>query len=91
MNKNELSAEIARRTGISRKDAETAVETMTDIICEKLRDDEKVQIVGFGVFEAKHRPARKARNPKTGEPIQIGARRTAIFKPGKALKQAAQG
>ena len=87
MNKNELSAEIARRAGISRKDAEAAIVTMTEIICEKMRQDEKVQIVGFGVYEVKHRPARKARNPKTGEAIQIAARRSAIFKPGKALKQ----
>ena len=88
MNKNELSAEIARRTGISRKDAEAAIVTMTEIVCEKLQEDEKVQIVGFGTYEVKHRPARKARNPKTGEAIQIAARRSAIFKPGKALKQA---
>ena len=86
MNKNELSAEIARRTNISRKDAEQAIETIADIICEQIRDGKKVQIVNFGVFEAKHRPARKARNPKTGESIQIGERRTVLFKPGKGLK-----
>ena len=91
MNRNELSAEIARRAGLSRKDAESAILTMTEIICERLAADEKVQLVGFGVFEAKHRPARKARNPKTGESIQIGDRRTAMFKPGKALKQAVEG
>ena len=87
MNKTELSAEIARRAGISRRDAEAAVVSMSEIICEKLSQGEKVQIVGFGAFEIKHRPARKARNPKTGEAIQIAARRSAIFKPGKALKQ----
>ena len=58
MNKNELSAEIAKRTGISRKDAEAAIVTMTEIVCEKLQEDEKVQIVGFGTYEVKHRPAR---------------------------------
>ena len=52
---------------------------------------EKVQIVGFGAFEVKERPARKARNPKTGEEIQIGARRSPMFKPGKALKEAVEG
>ena len=88
MNKNELSAEIARRAGISRKDAEAAIVTMTEIICEKMRQDEKVQIVGFGVYEVKHRPARKARNPKTGEEVQLGERVSPIFKPGKMMKQA---
>ncbi len=87
MNKNELSAEIAKRVGISRKDAEAAIVAMTDIVCEKLQEDKKVQIVGFGTYEVKHRPARKARNPKTGEAIQIAARRSAVFTPGKALKQ----
>ena len=86
MNKNELCAEIARRTTISRKDPEQAIEAMAEIICDQLRDDEKVQIVNFGAFEAKHRPARRARNPKTGESIQIGQRRTVVFKPGKGLK-----
>ena len=88
MNKNELSAEIAKRSGISRKDAEAAVLTMSEIICEKLSQGEKVQIVGFGAYEVKHRPARRARNPKTGEEIQIGERRSPIFKPGKAMKEA---
>ena len=55
------------------------------------KNGEKVQIVGFGAFEVKERPARKARNPKTGEEIQIGARRSPMFKPGKALKEAVEG
>ncbi|MBR1407918.1 MAG: HU family DNA-binding protein [Clostridia bacterium] len=88
MNKTELSAEIARRAGISRRDAEAAVVNMSEIICEKLSEGEKVQIVGFGAFEVKHRPARKARNPKTGEEVQLGERVSPIFKPGKMMKQA---
>ena len=64
---------------------------MSDIIAESLKNGEKVQIVGFGAFEVKERPARKARNPKTGEEIQIGARRSPMFKPGKALKEAVEG
>jgi len=92
MNKNELCAAIAEReAGLSRKDAEAAICAMVDIIAEKLKEGEKVQIVGFGAFEVKERPARKARNPKTGEEIQIGARRSPMFKPGKALKEAVEG
>ena len=88
MNKNELSAAIAAKAGLTRKAALCA---MSDIIAESLKNGEKVQIVGFGAFEVKERPARKARNPKTGEEIQIGARRSPMFKPGKALKEAVEG
>lgn len=92
MNKNELSAAItAKVSGMSRRDAEAAICAMCDIIAESLKNGEKVQIVGFGAFEVKERPARKARNPKTGEEIQIGARRSPMFKPGKALKEAVEG
>ena len=66
MNKNELSAAIAAKAGLTRKDAEAALCAMSDIIAESLKNGEKVQIVGFGAFEVKERPARKARNPKTG-------------------------
>ena len=99
MNKNELSAAIAAKAGLTRKDAEAALCAMSDIIvtakgfeqCVAVISGEKVQIVGFGAFEVKERPARKARNPKTGEEIQIGARRSPMFKPGKALKEAVEG
>ncbi len=91
MNRAELSQEIAKRAGISRRDAEAAVLAMSEIICEKLSEGEKVQIVGFGAYEVKHRPARKARNPRTGEEVQLGERVSPIFKPGKMLKQAVCG
>ena len=91
MNKNELSAAIAAKAGLTRKDAEAALCAMSDIIAESLKNGEKVQIVGFGAFEVKERPARKARNPKTGEEIQIAASKSVSFKPGKALKDEING
>ena len=91
MNKNDLSAAIAAKAGLTRKDAEAALCAMSEIIADSLKNGEKVQIVGFGAFEVKERPARKARNPKTGEEIQIGARRSPMFKPGKTLKEAVEG
>ncbi len=91
MNKTELIAEVARKCGMSKKDAERAVGATFDTITEALCAGDKVQLVGFGAFEVKERPARKARNPKTGEEIQIGARRSPMFKPGKALKEAVEG
>ena len=91
MNKAELTAAIVKKTGFTKKDAEKAIVALTEVITETLAAGEKVQIVGFGAFEVKERPARKARNPKTGEEIQIGARRSPMFKPGKTLKEAVEG
>ncbi len=86
MNKTELCAAVAAKTGMTRKDAETAVTAVIDVIGESLKDGEKVAIVGFGTFEVKDRPARKARNPRTGEEIEIAASKAPAFKAGKALK-----
>ena len=71
---------------MTRKDAEAAVSAVIDVIGETLKDGEKVAIVGFGSFEVKERPARKARNPRTGEEIEIAASKAPAFKAGKALK-----
>ncbi len=86
MNKTELCAAVAAKAGMTRKDAETAVAALIDVVGETLKDGEKVAIVGFGTFEVKDRPARKARNPRTGEEIEIAASKAPVFKAGKALK-----
>ena len=86
MNKTDLCAAVAAKTGMTRKDAEAAVTAVIDVIGESLKDGEKVAIVGFGTFEVKDRPARKARNPRTGEEIEIAASKAPAFKAGKALK-----
>ena len=91
MNKAQLVEAVAQSTGLKKKEAEAAISALTDAIVAALQNGEKVQIVGFGAFEVKERPARKARNPKTGEEIQIGARRSPMFKPGKVLKEAVEG
>ena len=92
MNKNELSAAIAAKAGLTRKDAEAALCAMSDIIAE---------LTGVGVAKlldvmadflpSPKRAVYKGVNPKTGEEIQIGARRSPMFKPGKALKEAVEG
>ncbi|MBQ6950805.1 MAG: HU family DNA-binding protein [Clostridia bacterium] len=86
MNKTELIVALAQKAEITKKDAEKAVNAFVDVISAALKDGEKVQLVGFGTFEAKERPARVARNPRTGEEITIEASKTASFKVGKALK-----
>ena len=86
MNKTELIAAVAERTGVTKKDAERVVSATFDTIAAQLAAGEKVQVTGFGIFEVKEREARVGRNPLTGESIQIAASRTPAFKPGKALK-----
>ncbi len=86
MNKTELIAEVSKKTGMSKKDAEKAVNATVDAITEALRAGDKVQLVGFGSFETKQREARMGRNPKTKEPIEIPASTVPVFKAGKALK-----
>ena len=86
MNKSELIAALAQKAELSKKDAEKALSAFVDVVTDALKAGEKVQLVGFGTFESKERPARIARNPRTGEEIKIEATKTASFKVGKALK-----
>ena len=67
MNKSELVAAVQEATQLKKKDAEAAVVAFVDTIKEALKKGEKVQLIGFGTFESKKRPARVARNPRTGE------------------------
>lgn len=86
MNKTELCAAIVTKTGLTKKDAEKFTGAFVDVITEALQQGEKIQIVGFGTFEVKDRPARKARNPRTGAEIDIPATKAPVFRIGKALK-----
>ena len=86
MNKSELIAALAAKAELSKKDAEKALGAFVDVVTEVLKNGDKVQLVGFGTFESKVRPARTARNPRTGEEIKIEESKTASFKVGKALK-----
>ena len=90
MNKTELIAEIACKAGISKKDAEKALAATVETITDSVVKGDKVQLVGFGSFELKCRPARVGRNPKTKEAIEIPASRVPVFKAGKASKDAAK-
>ena len=86
MNKTELISEVAKKCGISKKDAEKAINATVDTITDALCAGDKVQLVGFGGFETKAREARMGRNPKTKEAIEIPAATVPVFKAGKALK-----
>lgn len=86
MNKSELINAVAKAAELTRKDADKAVNAFVDVIVDAMKKGEKVQIVGFGGFESKERAARTARNPRTGEEIEIPASKAVSFKAGKALK-----
>ncbi len=86
MNKSTLIATVAQKSDLSKKDADSAVNAMIDAITDALKEGDKVQIIGFGTFEVKERPARKGKNPQTGATIDIPASKAPVFKAGKALK-----
>ena len=86
MNKSELIAALAAKTELSKKDAEKALNGFVDTISGALSKGDKVQLIGFGTFDVKQRPARVARNPRTGAEIKIAASKAPAFKAGKALK-----
>lgn len=87
LNKMELIAAVAEKSGLTKKDAEKAVNATIESIEEALAKGDKVALVGFGTFEVRARAARKGRNPQTGEEIEIAATRIPAFKAGKALKE----
>ena len=88
MNKSQLIEAVAAKGGMKKKDAEAAVNAVTETIAEAMKNGEKVQLVGFGTFEVKARGARTGRNPKTGETITIAAAKHPAFAAGKAFKDA---
>ena len=86
MNKSELINALADKTQLSKKNAEKALNAFVDTVNGALAKGEKVQLIGFGTFDVKKRPARMARNPRTGAEIKIKASKAPTFKAGKALK-----
>ncbi len=86
MNKGELVAALAAKTELSKKDSEAALNGLIEVIGDAIAKGEKVQLIGFGTFERKDRPARTARNPRPGEEVKLAASQAPAFKAGKALK-----
>lgn len=86
MNKTELVASVAAKSGLSKKDAEKALAAVLESVTDALVAGEKVQLVGFGTFETKDRAERTAKNPRTGETVTVAATRVPGFKAGQALK-----
>jgi len=87
MTKAELVEDVARAAELTKKDAERLVEIVFESIIETLNQGEKIELRGFGSFRVRERGARRGRNPKTGDPVSIPAKRVPYFKPGKELKE----
>jgi DNA-binding protein HU-beta len=90
VNKAEIVARVARDCGLSKSDANRAVDSLLDTVTRALKKGDKVTLVGFGTFAISRRKARTGRNPQTGAPLKIPARRAPRFAAGKELKEAVQ-
>jgi len=87
MNKSELVAEIAKKSSLTKKDSEIALNALIEVIGDTLKKGDKISLVGFGSYEVRKRKARIGMNPQTKEEIKIPAKKVAVFKPGKTLKE----
>ena len=87
MTKADLVEEVAKHSGLSKKDAEIIVQTVLDSIVESLKSGEKIELRGFGSFRLRERTSREGRNPKTGEKVFVPAKKVPYFKPGKELRE----
>ncbi len=85
MNKGEMTVTVAEKAGLEKGQAAAAIDAFLEAVKEALQRGERVSLIGFGTFQVVQREARMGRNPKTGEQIEIPAKKQVKFKPGKAL------
>jgi len=88
MNKAELVEAVSDKAGITKKQAGSVIDAITDTVKETLSKGERITLVDFGTFHVRQRKARKGRNPRTGKKLEIPAKKVPKFKAGKALKEA---
>lgn len=88
MTKNEFVSRVAESSGLKKHDVTCVLDTATNTLTEIMRTGDSVNLSGFGIFTSKVRDAHQGRNPATGETVTIPAKRVAIFKPAKVLKDA---
>jgi len=86
MTKADLVEEVAKVTELTRKDSEVIVDTLFESVIKALKTGDKLEVRGFGSFRVRQRNARVGRNPKTGEKVEVPAKRVPYFKPSKELK-----
>lgn len=88
MNKKKLISQIAEQTGLSQADVVKVLDAFVEVVKSSLKAGETIRLVNFGTFEVAQQKARKSRNPRTGEPIEVPAKQVPRFRPGKGLKDA---
>lgn len=88
MNKAQLIDAIAEKSGITKADAKKALDAFMEVTTDALKNDDRVALIGFGSFSVSNRSARTGRNPQTGAPINIPAKKVVKFKPGAELSAA---
>src|ERR1039458_6082752 len=86
MTKADLIDDVSRRAQLTRKDSEVIVETIFESVVRSLHAGDKIEIRGFGSFRTRHRKSRVGRNPKTGDRVEVPAKKIPFFKPSKELK-----
>jgi DNA-binding protein HU-beta len=87
MNKAELVAKVAEKSGVSQKDSEKVVNAFIESVKDAMKDGEKVQLIGFGTFEVGVRAPHESRNPRTGEKVKVGEKKVPKFKFGNSIKE----
>ena len=91
ISKSELVSNVAKNTELSKKEVAVVLDSLTEEIMAEVAKKNKVQLIGFGTFEARHRNARKGRNPQTGAEIDIPAAEIPAFKAGKSFREKVRG
>ena len=87
MNKADLVAKVAGKTGLTKKAAQDAMESMMEAVMTSVSKGDSVTLTGFGTFKASKRAARNGRNPQSGQVIKIPSRTVPVFRPGKEFKE----
>jgi len=87
MNKADLVSKVAGKTGLTKKAAQDAMESMMEAVMTSVSKGDSVTLTGFGTFKASKRAARNGRNPQSGQVIKIPARTVPVFRPGKEFKE----
>lgn len=91
MHRSELTEAVSKATGLTRTQADAAVEALFGTISEVLASEGEARVVGFGTFGVKSRPARRRRNPRTGGPVDVPPTKVPTFRPGKGLRDTVAG
>jgi len=86
MTKADLVEDVSARTGVSKNHTAVIVDGLLDAVCRALSEGRHLEIRGFGTFKVRKRRSRMARNPRTGDPVEVPARAVPIFKPSKELR-----